>query len=611
MRLDDPAASSTIADYLLARLVESGVAHVFGVPGDDNLRLLDAIEAHPDLEWVGSANELNAAYAADGYARMHGLAAVVTSSGVGQLSAIDGIAGSFAESVPVLMIAGTPTRQSRDSGLPVLDRLLDGDPGHFARAFGAVTCASALLSTDNPTAEIDRVLERMLADMRPGYLRLPADLVGASAAPAAARPADRAHALAALERVLADGSATAASETERQFAERARTMLAGASSVVVLADQLADRHRVRRQIDRLIRSGDLLSATISGAKSTIDETTPGFLGLYFGALSEPSVRDAVETADVVIGAGLRRFDPGIEGFTARLDPDRLIELQPDHAVAGRESFEGVSLATALGALSDIVADRPAWTTSLVVPGAVEHPAEERAPDAPLTQAAFWKQIGGFLRPTDVIAADPGTPYFGLLGLRLPSDVDVIAQPLWSSIGYALPAIVGAQLGAATGRRGVLFIGDGSFQMTAQELSTIVRRGMAPVIFLLNTDGHTVERSVDGWTATANEIARWDWSRVPGALGAGADTVIARACTSAELARALAACEQDTGELVFIEVVLDRHDMPPVLVESARGVATYDDRAPETAMPARGPDRRTLQRRPLSCGRAGPYRRRSR
>jgi TPP-dependent 2-oxoacid decarboxylase len=610
MQIDDVTPGSTIAGYLLTRLVEAGVRHVFAVPSDDNARLLDLIDADPDLEWVGSANELNAAYAADGYARMHGLAAVVTSCGLGELSAIDGIAGSFAESVPVLMIAVTPTTQTEDSEAPVHDRLLVVD-GHLAGAFGTVTCASALLSVDNATAEIDRVLESMLADMRPGQLRLPADLIGVPAPAATSRPAGRTHALAALERALADDSTTAAYETERRFTERARTMLAGSPSVVVLADQLADRHRVRRQLDRLIRSGQLLSATVAGAKSAIDETTPGFLGLYVGALSEPSVRDAVETADVVIGAGLRRADMTSGGLATTLDRDRLIDLQPDHAVAGNESFDGVSMAAALGALTDIVADRRAPTTSRVVRNAVDHDAGEHLPDAPLTQAAFWRQIGRFLRPNDVIAADGGTPYLGLLSLRLPSGVDVISQPLWSSIGYALPAIMGAELGAAPGRRGVLFIGDGSLQRTAQELGTIVRRGMAPVIFLLNTDGDSVERAIKGWTAAYTEPARWDWSRVLGALGAGPDTIVARAGTPAELAAALAACERDPGALVFIEVVLDQRDLAPVLVELADAVATQNERGPERAAPRHAPDRDIPQRRPQSCRRAGPPRRRAR
>ena len=208
------------------------------------------------------------------------------------------------------------------------------------------------------------------------------------------------------------------------------------------------------------------------------------------------------------------------------------------------------------------------------------------PDEPLTQAAFWQRIGGFLRPNDIIAADQGTPFYGLLGVRLPSRVDVISQPAWASIGYALPAIMGAQLGAPAGRRAVLLIGDGAFQMTAQELGTMIRQGMAPIVFLLNNHGYTVERAINGWAASYNEIARWDWSRIPGALGAGQDALIARAGTPAELDAALAACEQDSNGLAFVEVVFDRHDVPPFLAGLVKALASHDGE-PETTTAVRG------------------------
>ena len=532
-----------IADHLLRRLVEAGVRHVFGVPGDFNLRLLDVIEAHPALEWVGNANELNAAYAADGYARMRGLAAVVTTYGVGELSALNGIAGSFAESVPVLMVAGTPTTAVQGSGLPIHHSLLDGDFRRFVRAYESVTVASSVLSASNASAEIDRVMARMLAEKRPGYLSFPADLVEVVAPP-----------------LPSPVPAVDAAGAEDAFVERARALLAGASSVVVLADHLVQRYGVRSQLDALIRAGSLPAATISGAKATIDETTPGFLGLYIGALSEPGVREAVEGADVVIGAGLRLADVSSGGFTARLDPSRLIDVQPRHVVVAGEPFQRVSMAAALRGLTAIVAGRAAPPPSFVE----RDGHAPSAADAPLTQAAFWCRAGTFLRKGDIVAADQGTPFYGTLGLRLPAGVDFVAQPLWASIGYTLPALLGAQLGAAPGRRGVLFIGDGAAQMTAQELGTLLRRRLPTVVFLLNNDGYTVERAINGPAATYNDIARWDWQHIPRAFGARASAPVLRAATTGELETALAACDAAGDELAFVEVVLDRHDTPPVL-----------------------------------------------
>lgn len=541
-------AGRTIADRLLDRLVALGVKHVFGVPGDYNLRFLDVLEARDDIEWVGMANELNAAYAADGYARLHGFAAIVTTYGVGELSAINGIAGSYAESVPVLQITGTPTTEVQDQGLIVHHGLLDPDSSHFHRAYDEVTCASAALRLESSSDEIDRVIATMWEQKRPGYLALPSDLVTEPASPSSA-PA----------RTRTPGDIAA-------FTVRAERMLRDAPGVVVLADHLADRHHATDAVNALIRAGHLASASVTSGKGIIDETTPGYLGLYVGALSEPFVRDAVESADVVIGAGLRLIDLSTGGFTAKIDPDRLIDLQPHHAVVGGERFDGVTIRAALAALGPVVATRPAAK----FPAVGRPTAVDVAPGVSLTQDILWSRIGGFLRAGDVVAAEQGTSYYGLLGTPLPPGVDVIAQPMWSSIGYTLPGVFGAQLAAGPARRAILVIGDGSAALTVQELGTIARHGLAPIILLVNNDGYTVERAINGWNAKYNDIAQWDWARIPAAFGA--DPMIRKATTVGELDAALRECDAAAGRMAFIEAVLGKHDLPRLLAELAKAVA---------------------------------------
>src|SRR5215471_19776093 len=110
-------AVTTVAGYLLTRLAEAGVISVFGVPGDYNLGLLDAITGRPDMAWVGMATEQGAGYAADSYARLRGIGALVTTFGVGELSAMNAIAGAYAESVPVVHIVGTPALPARLAGV--------------------------------------------------------------------------------------------------------------------------------------------------------------------------------------------------------------------------------------------------------------------------------------------------------------------------------------------------------------------------------------------------------------------------------------------------------------------------------------------------------------
>jgi len=155
-------APMTVTDYLLHRLSSLGVRHLFGVPGDYNLALLDTVLAYPDVEWVGTANELGAAYAADGYARTVGFGALLTTFGVGELSAINGVAGSYAECVPLVHIAVSATQAMEHAGAIVHHTAGDGDFDRFARAHAQVTCAHAVLRPDNAAEEIDRVLSTAL-----------------------------------------------------------------------------------------------------------------------------------------------------------------------------------------------------------------------------------------------------------------------------------------------------------------------------------------------------------------------------------------------------------------------------------------------------------------
>jgi indolepyruvate decarboxylase len=559
----------TVAGLLLDRLVAAGVRHVFGVPGDYNLQLLDVIAAHPELEWVGAANELNAAYAADGYARITGLGVLVTTYGVGELSAINGMAGSFAEHVPVLQIVGAPKTAVQRDGLPVHHSFLDGDPAHFVRVHREVTCASSQLTAGNAVAEIDRVLDHVLLEKQPGYLSLPSDLVNMALPmplPEWEIPGPEALACAA------DG------ETRRRFEERVTELVGGARRVVVLADHLADRHRVRREVNALIKAGNLISATTTAGKSVIDETAPGFLGLYLGAPSEPHVREAVEEADAIVAVGLRLDDLSSGGFTVRLDPAKLVDLQPAHAVVGGVRFPGTTMPTALRVITSVVRGRDAERPGIAetdAPGDGRCPVA-RSADPPLSQMTFWQRLGEFLRPGDLISADQGTAFYGVLGVRLPARAEVIAQPLWASIGYSLPAIIGAQLAAVPRRRAVLLIGDGALQMTVQEIGTIVRHGLDPIVFVLNNDGYSVERAIRGRGACYNDIARWNVGDLPAAFGAPEGTVVRRVTDLGELDEALAACSRAAGRLSFVDVVLERDDLPAVLSEVAKGIAAEND-----------------------------------
>jgi indolepyruvate decarboxylase len=201
----------------------------------------------------------------------------------------------------------------------------------------------------------------------------------------------------------------------------------------------------------------------------------------------------------------------------------------------------------------------------------EEPRAVRIDDGKLRQAQLWAAIEEFLQPGDIIVAEQGTAFFGAQELRLPSGTTFIGQPLWGSIGYTLPAALGAQL-AAPERRTVLLIGDGSAQLTAQEIGTMLREGCNSIIVVINNGGYTVERAIHGPTQRYNDIAAWNWSLLPAALG-GTSATISRASTSAELTAALGSAHiHEPGNLVLLEAVLPRTDVPDGLAAVARALA---------------------------------------
>jgi indolepyruvate decarboxylase len=301
----------------------------------------------------------------------------------------------------------------------------------------------------------------------------------------------------------------------------------------------------------------------------IDESAPGFLGTYIGAASEPAVREAVEGAERLITAGVQFTDLISGFFSQHLDEARRIDLLPHRAVVAGTTFEHVELGDALDALRAIVA-----TADTPAPPAAPARAPAPVPDGPLTQAALWDAVGAALAPGDLVVADQGTAFYGLGPHHLPHDALFFGQPLWASIGYTLPAILGAAL-AAPERRPVLLIGDGAAQMTIQELGTLLRRRIPALVVVVNNDGYTVERAIRGRDQAYNDIAPWRWTQLPEALGAHADDAVAvRATTTAQL---VAALDAPRDRLTLIEAVTDPLDVPPLLVAVAQAAAAANAR----------------------------------
>ncbi|MBF6329349.1 alpha-keto acid decarboxylase family protein [Nocardia transvalensis] len=549
-----------VGDYLLDRLHELGVTEIFGVPGDFNLRFLDHVVAHEGMRWVGGANELNAGYAADGYARLRGIGAVVTTYGVGELSAVNAIAGSYAERVPVVHIVGVPAKDIQAHHRVVHHTLGDGDFHHFRRIAAEVTCAQADLGAADACAEIDRVLRAVRVHRRPGYIMLATDVAQVEVEPPSAP--------------LAPASDFSSAGARAAFEEAAREFLAG-RQVTVLADVFVDRVGATERLRKLVTTADLPHATLAWGKTLVDESAPNFLGVYSGAASEPGVRKAVEDAERLVTVGVQFTDSITAGFSQHVDPRRTIDIGADRTVIGGvDAFAPLSLPTALEVLTEIAAEfAPNHISVAAEPG-----HEQPSADGPLTQAALWPMVAEALGDNNIVVADQGTAFFGLATLRMPSGITFLGQPLWGSIGYTLPAALGAGL-ACPDRRPVLVIGDGAAQLTIQELGVWIRERVPGVIVLVNNNGYAVERAIHGERAPYNDIAPWRWETLPHAFGADPDAVsVLRARTVAELADCLQAAAEAKDRLVLLEVFTDTVDYPPFMTDVAASITKANSRS---------------------------------
>jgi len=563
-----PTQRMTIGDFLLRRLEEASLRHLFGVPGDYNLGLLQQLQDAGALEWIGTCNELNASYAADGYARLKGLGALLVTNGVGPLSAINGVAGSYSEHVPVICISGSIPLRSIDRGLGMHHTMADGRWDHFLNAYAQVTAAQARLTPRNAATEIDRLILTAWREKLPVYMELPSDIAYLD--------------IEVPTRPLVLAEPPSDPERLRSCIAAIAGRLSAATSPAILVDADADRFGVAPELTRLAEKLQAPVAAINAAKAVIDETFPHYQGIYAGKASEPRVQDVIETSDCLLAIGYRPIEVTTGDFTASL-PTNTIHARGHSVDVGDDNYQAVTLKEVLRGVIDAVprvVNRPPRRAA--APEAGPHADNS----AKLTQAAYWEAIQGYLRPGDVLFVDNGTS-FVLLGLKLPPNCTFVGSINWGSIGYSVGALLGA-LTAAPDRRHLLFIGDGSFQVSAQELSTILRHDHKPVIFLINNGGYTIERGYLGKTESYNDVANWAYAELPKVFRPDTTARSFVVKTGRDLQEVLST---PNDEMIFVESIMDPHDAPIA-------VTTSSNKGAELDYGPRGPQHReNLQLRP--------------
>ncbi len=545
--------NQTVIKHVLMRLKQLGIREVFGVPGDFSFGISDAVCNDPELRWIGTSGELNAAYAADGYARVQGFAALATAFGVGELSALCGIAGSYTEHLPVFHLTGMPNVRTQCEGRIVHHTLGNGEFDLFAKMAGPAVCACAILTPENTVAEMERLVTAAVHHRRPVYLAIPADYATAPLpAPAAALkpPAPQASDPGALE------------EAASAIAER----LAKAKTAAILAGYLIPRLGITAEAAALVAATGLPFATMFMDKTALDETHPQYIGLYDGRIMNPEIREFIENCDCILNLGAVWSDLNTGAFTARIDPARMIAVRHHHVRLGRAVFPGIEMRDALVALAGKVGRK-----TVAAPRVHGLGEPQGQPGAKITPDYLYPRWEKFFRPGDLVIAETGTVSMGLAFARMPVGAVFHNQTLWCSIGWATPAALGAAV-AAPQRRTILLTGEGAHQITAQEVGQFCRYGLKPIIFCLNNQGYLIERLLcQDPLMPYNDLAPWNYQQLPGAFGCQG-WFTARVTTNGELDAAMAQAET-CGTGAYIEVVTDMMAASPMALKLHESIQT--------------------------------------
>lgn len=556
-------SAPSVADYVVDRLADLGIGHVFGVPGDYAFPIDNAIEANPRLSWILCSNELNAAYSADGYARIKGAAILTTPYNVGESSALCGVLGSKAERLPVFHIVGAPSTRLARTRRPLHHSFGDGEFEQFRALSALSVCASAFLTPQNTIAEMERVIREALSKRQPAYIQIPQDY--------AIMPV-----VGELNRGVPLECAPTFSSNARELEGAVKAIaarLAEAKTPVILAAYTIARYGLQQELEAFLAASNIPFAVSSMEKGLTSESHPLYVGVYSGDYPpKTAVQTLVEEADLVLNLGGMVLPDFAAGYGDHIQATRMLTVWPDHVELnslgeaggrGPATFGPVHFKDVLVELSKKI---PKFTAR-PFPHPTRKCSSGEANDR-VTNASIYSRIQEFLKAGDILVVAPGTcaAAGALPTVLLPDGANFHSQILWACVGWATPAAFGAAL-AAPSRRVILVDGDGGHQFSANQIGTMGRYGVNPIILVLNNGLFAVEEFLQGNSNPEkvhiyDKIPAWKYHLLPEAMGCH-DWFRASVATNAELESALASARERPGA-AYIEVVLTGTELPPGL-----------------------------------------------
>lgn len=533
----------TVSEYLRRRLNELGIKDIIGVPGDYNLDFVEQIEHDNRFEWRGDCNELCASYAAEGYARTHGISAMVTTYGPGELSAINGIAGAYAENSAVIKIVGSIGLAKEEKQLPAHHTLLNKKYREFTKMYSHITVDQVELDFYNPGEQIDRAIKSCYYHKLPVYIKLPQDILNYLVAAPHGK----------LDIALPKSDAKLLENTFATIKERINTR----NSLIIVCE-MADRYHVSDKLNKFLEESNIPYMTIWGAKGAVREDLPNFMGTYAAVFSNQNINKIYNEAENIICLGVKWWEINAGIYTVNLDPKIVIQVDPESITVDGKTIFGVTLSDILEKMFSSSIKYTKAIPQLTVTNGIKR---EQLKKGEIEHNNLIFHLDRFLKEDDMVVVDTGTVLMDCGEFTLPKGAKIINGAVWSSIGFAVPAANGVALANKKGRT-IVLVGDGAFQMTAQSLSTAFYYNLKPIIFLINNDGYTIERGFVGMHSKYNDINAWKYLDLVKAFNGEAFTKTV--VTDQELEAAMEEVNQNLDKLCMIEIIMDKYKQPELL-----------------------------------------------
>ena len=524
------------AEYLVKKLEELGINHFFGVPGDYNFNILYAIENNPKTNWIGCTNELNAGYSADGYARERGYGALVTTYGVGELSAINAIAGSFAENIPVINIVGVPSTKTIANKTCVHHNFQDVQPYTYAEAYKNVVETTAFLNRDNAKIEIDRVLKVFVKERKPVYIAIPADIAKME-----------------ISEKNVEYSWESDKETLNKVVDLISNKIKKSKKPVILGDTLIKRFDAKEKYREFVEKSGIPATNFLMGTNILDYDLKNNLGTYFSEFMNPIAKKHLEQTDCLIAVGVIYSDLNSFGLNLSYKINSHIALYGTYAYIDGIRYDDIKMSEVLEELSKTIESK-----EFVIEKSQYFYKKPSLPEGKLTSKYIYPRLQEFMKEDDILIAETGIIPFGVAQINFPKNSELVTQTLWGSIGWATPTALGMSI-ASEKKKVILFAGEGSYQISAMELGSMLRYDVKPVVIVLNNKGYTTERMLsENFDDKFNDVLQMNYSKFARVFEG--DIWSTRVESEDDFDKALKVT-QIMNKLCFIEICTASDDVP--------------------------------------------------